>query len=499
MLTPYAVPLPSSWTPERLFACLERWPYPIWLDSGQGQFRSLGRYSFLAAEPFLRLRLVQGRCHIAEVQAPEGERVIGGDPFAVIEETLRRFPQRDDPALPPFQGGAAGYLGYEMGRFIERVPSAATDDWPLPEAALAWYHVVLAWDHLTGAAWLIASGHPEGTEAVARRRARAWMERLTSALDVAERANGSGAAVSEPAADGAVVATFTRALYCRAIERAQAFIAAGDIYQVNLSQRFAVPVTVAPPALYRRLRRVSPAPFSAFVGLPEGALLSASPERFLRIRDGLVQTRPIKGTRPRGGAPEEDRRLREALVASVKDRAEHVMIVDLERNDLGRVCRYGSVRVAELMTAESYAQVHHLVSTIEGRLRPDVGVADVWRATFPGGSITGAPKVRAMQIIAALEPTRRGAYTGALGYWAFSGAADWSIVIRTLTVSGGWAQFQVGGGIVADSDPVAEYQETLDKASGLVRALGLRASHSWLQSGLSPQGTDPIGMIGAKR
>jgi aminodeoxychorismate synthase component I len=258
------------------------------------------------------------------------------------------------------------------------------------------------------------------------------------------------------------------------VRRAIAYIRAGDIFQVNLSQRFCAPWPWDPWLLYRRLRRANPAPFAAFLDGGRWAVVSASPERFLQVdpRTRRVETRPIKGTRPRGRTPEEDARYAEMLLQSEKDLAELVMIVDLARNDLGRVCAYGTVSVPELRRLEAYPTVWHTVAVVEGRLRPGVGPAELLRATFPGGSITGAPKVRAMEIIEELEPVRRGVYTGAIGWLGWDGALDLSIAIRTFVVTGGEAYFHAGGGIVADSDPAAEYEETLAKALGLVRALG---------------------------
>jgi para-aminobenzoate synthetase component 1 len=260
-----------------------------------------------------------------------------------------------------------------------------------------------------------------------------------------------------------------------AVQRVKDYIAAGDVYQVNLSQRFLVRTQTGVPDLYLRLRRHNPAPFSAYLDVGDAQILSSSPERFLRVygKDRTVETRPIKGTRPRGETKEEDRRLATELMQSEKDRAELVMIVDLERNDLGRVCRFGSVRVPDLAALEPYASVFHLVATVTGELAPDRNVADLLRATFPGGSITGAPKVRAMEIIDELEPVSRGPYTGSLGYFSFSGDADLNILIRTLIVQGDRVCFHAGGGIVADSDPEAEYMETLHKARGMMKALGV--------------------------
>jgi para-aminobenzoate synthetase component 1 len=255
------------------------------------------------------------------------------------------------------------------------------------------------------------------------------------------------------------------------VRRTIDYIAAGDIFQANISQRLSSEIATSPWTLYRRLRAINPAPFAAYLDCGDPIIVSASPERFLRVTGRRVETRPIKGTRPRGRTPFDDRRLASELLASAKDRAEHVMIVDLERNDLGRVCKYGSVRVSELAALETYATVFHLTSTVNGRLLPGKTPVDLLRASFPGGSITGAPKVRAMEIIDELEPTTRGVYTGGIGYLSFTGDVDLNIVIRTFVITGGRAYFQVGGGIVADSDPEAEYQETLDKAKALIEAL----------------------------
>jgi para-aminobenzoate synthetase component 1 len=270
---------------------------------------------------------------------------------------------------------------------------------------------------------------------------------------------------------GSVYSNFTPPDYRAAVQRAIDYIHAGDCFQVNLSQRLLHRATVPPLELYGRLRERNAAPFAGYFDLGDFVIASASPERFLRVEDGEVETRPIKGTRPRGSTAEEDRRHAEELLSSSKDRAENVMIIDLLRNDLGRVCEYGSVRVPAVCRLESYRYVHHLVSEVRGRLRRGLGPVDLLRAAFPGGSVTGAPKVRAMEIIAELEPTARGPYCGSLGYIGFDGSMDTNLLIRTFTIGKGWMQFPVGGGIVADSDPASEYAETLHKAEGLLRAL----------------------------
>jgi len=268
-------------------------------------------------------------------------------------------------------------------------------------------------------------------------------------------------------------ANFTHDNYLKAVETAREYICAGDIFQVNLSQRFEADITILPYELYKRLRKINPAPFANYFSFDGVSIVGASPERFLKVRGDWVETRPIKGTRPRGKTPREDNELAQSLLASVKDRAENVMIVDLERNDIGRVCRYGSVKVTELAILETYPTVYHLTSTVVGQLREDKNRIDLLKATFPGGSITGAPKVRSMEIIDELEPTRRSVYTGSLGYLSFNGDMDLDIVIRTIIVKEGRAYFQVGGAITYDSDPGAEYIETLDKGRAMMQALGL--------------------------
>ncbi|MBC7106739.1 MAG: anthranilate synthase component I family protein, partial [Firmicutes bacterium] len=326
----------------------------------------------------------------------------------------------------------------------------ARDDLGLPDLYLAFYDVVVAVDHLKGEVYAASNGLAPGGGPDARRAARrleALRRRFTAtapggrtAPGVPDRpASGPGPACERDLARLGIGFHFTRAAYCAAVRRAREYIAAGDIFEVNLSQRLEAPLEASPWLLYRTLRAVNPAPFAAFLNFPEAAVACASPERFLRLRGGLVETRPIKGTRPRGRTPEEDRRLRDELWNSEKDRAELTMIIDLERNDLGRVCAVGSVHVPELFCLEEYATVFHLVSTVRGRLAPGKDVVDLLRATFPGGSITGAPKIRAMEIIEELEPVRRGIYTGSIGWIGFDGDCDLNIVIRTIIVKGGRA------------------------------------------------------------
>jgi para-aminobenzoate synthetase component 1 len=374
---------------------------------------------------------------------------------------------------------------------LERLPRTRYDDLALPDVILGIYDWVIAWDHRLGTAWVISTGIPESGPA-RERRATERLEMVRQRLlgTPARRTEGNGRAHLPPSRRPAPApsypvagfedaeaiglrSTFTHRGYLDAVTRVRDYIIAGDIFQANLSQRFQAPATQPLYELYRKLRLRNPAPFAAYLDFDEVGVLSASPERFLLLSENgrHVETRPIKGTRPRGLGPMHDAALGRALSESDKDRAENVMIVDLLRNDLSRVCRPGTVRVPELFALEQHPTVHHLVSTVVGELEPGADAITLLRAAFPGGSITGAPKVRAMEIIAELEPTRRAVYCGSVGYLSTTGAMDSSIVIRTYVARHGEIYFQAGGGIVADSDPELEYRETLDKARALIEVL----------------------------
>jgi para-aminobenzoate synthetase component 1 len=487
--TPLVQKLEALGDPAAVAARFLDLPYLVLLDSasagnGTPEARALARYSFLTADP---AAVVRSKGAQVEVYQDRTWRRTGGDVLEVVRGWLADVRTEPVPELPPFQAGVAGYIGYDYGAVLERIPPTRYDDLSLPDVLLGLYDWVIAWDHHVGAAWLLSSGTPgQGVERArnAAERLRMVTERLRSA-ETRRTPSGEGARRSSPqrspaapaypsdaAADIGLRSTFTHRGYLDAVARVREYIVAGDIFQANLSQRFQAPLREPPFELYLRLRRRNPAPFAAYLGFGEVTVLSASPERFLRLdRDGQVETRPIKGTRPRGLGPMHDAALGRALAESEKDRAENVMIVDLLRNDLSRVCRPGTVRVPELFALEQHPTVHHLVSTVVGTLDPGADAVDLVRAAFPGGSITGAPKVRAMEIIAELEPTRRGVYCGSIGYLSATGAMDTSIVIRTFVALDGEVYFQAGGGIVADSEPELEYRETLDKAAGLIRTL----------------------------
>jgi para-aminobenzoate synthetase component I len=475
--------------PARCCEQLDGVPYRLFLDSAAAGSR-LGRYSFLMADPFAVVRSSGAETERFDRLTGTSE-IADGDALDIVRAALAPHHTAAVADLPPFQGGAAGYLAYDWGRTLERLPAPRYDDLALPDVVLGLYDWVLSWDLETHRAWLISTGLPAVSErdrpARAASRAeqvRGWLRRPTTSDvgrdgEAAPAKPTSAEAPSFPVSsgwwDGALEmrSSFTHPGYVEAVQKVRDYILAGDIFQANLSQRFQVPLTERPWDLYARLRRRNPAPFAAYIDFPEATVLSASPERFLKVdAHGHVETRPIKGTRPRGVGPEHDAALGQALTESAKDRAENLMIVDLMRNDLSRVCLPGTVRVQELFALERYATVHHLVSTVAGTLRPGADALDLLRATFPGGSITGAPKLRAMEIIAELESSARGVYCGSIGYWSLTGELDTSIAIRTAIARRGRVYFSAGGAVVADSEPEQEYRETLDKARGIIDVLG---------------------------
>jgi len=457
----------------RLF---DRERYNFILHSGMDA-QKLGRFSFIGSDPFLVFRSKNGDIEISD----EGGTVSleKGDPFHALKDLLARFRITAPQAAFPFTCGAVGYFSYDLCRHLERVPSRAADDLDLADCFIGFYDTSIIIDHLKGRKYIASCGFPETDSDKRKTRIKERVGYIKDAI--MNKIVGAG---SKPALDRgykqnraglepAPTSNFTKDEYIDAIGRAKRYIADGDIYQVNLSQRFSCGENIAPRRLFERLCDINPAPFSAYMDLGDLKIISASPERFLSKRGRSVHTRPIKGTRPRGSDPAEDERMKIELISSPKDRAEHIMIVDLERNDLGRICEYGTVLPTEFIAIEKYATVFHLVSTVSGTLREDVDAVDCLINCFPGGSITGAPKIRSMEIIDELEPTRRSIYTGSIGYIGFDGNMDSSVVIRTFIVKGGRVYFQVGGGIVADSDPEMEYQETLDKAKALFESLGV--------------------------
>ncbi|NEX19286.1 aminodeoxychorismate synthase component I [Thiorhodococcus mannitoliphagus] len=435
-----------------LFEALVERAWPVFLDSGRPLSRQ-GRFDILTADPSRTLMTYGLR---TEVRAQDEGFSSLADPFALLAEALG--PLRARGAGLPFCGGAIGYFGYDLARRLERLPSRALDAEGIPDMAVGIYDWALVVDHREGRSALVARDS---------RMLREYRGLLSSALQGRVRARPRGGfRVLDR-----VVPNMSHGRYLESIARIQDYLRAGDCYQVNFAQRFAVPAEGDPWQAYKALRELNAAPFGAYLGTPECQVLSSSPERFLQVREDAVETKPIKGTRPRGADAIKDLRLADELRQSAKDRAENVMIVDLLRNDLGKVCDFGSVKVPRLFDIESFARVHHLVSTVTGRLAQGRTAVDLLRACFPGGSITGAPKVRAMEIIEELEPHRRGVYCGAIGYLGYDGAMDTNIAIRTLVHSGGTTRLWAGGGIVADSDPESEYRETHHKAAPLLDLL----------------------------
>jgi para-aminobenzoate synthetase component I len=466
------IPAPDPWEVARRLAHL---PHLLFLYSAE-RHEERGRYSYVCAEP------VRGRFY--RNREPAGRH--GCKPLKswIVLQTLSRLAAKSAASrihgLPPFQGGFAGLFGYGLCRQFERIPEPHFDEFVVPDIAFGQYEWVISFDHEQGRAWIV-TGNPSDATPRHRRVARR-VQSLPGLLRSSHwpAANPKANTPNSPRLTPqfplpgfpGVTSNFDRAGYEAAVRRVVEYIHAGDAFQVNLSQRLLAPLREHPLELYGRLRERNPAPFAAYFDLGDFQILSASPERFLRVfPDGEVETRPIKGTRPRGNTPELDAALIRDLVTNPKDRAENVMIVDLLRNDIGKVCEYGSVRVPRVCEVETFRFVHHLVSEVRGKLRPGLGPLDLLAAAFPGGSVTGAPKVRAMEIIAELEPTARGPYCGCLGWIGFDGAMDTNILIRTFTAGRGWVQFPVGGGIVADSDPAREYEETLHKAAGLLQSL----------------------------
>ena len=464
-------PTPDPWN---VCCQLANLPHLLFLDSAGGP-RQLSRYSYLAAQPFAWL------CARGHEIWLNGENVEAIDPFAFLAEQLTRYCAEPMIGMPPFQGGAAGLFGYDLCHHLERLPRPRHDEFAVPDLAIGFYDWVVAFDHAEQRAWILSTGLPETVPARRQRRAASRLQAVRRLLRKSvsrdhDRRPGDSYSTSPPARTYPlphltdVFSNFDRPSYLAAARRAIEYIHAGDCYQVNLAQRLLHAATLPPLELYRRLRERNPAPFAGYFDLGQFVIASASPERFLHVQDGKVEARPIKGTRPRGVNYADDQAQSADLLASAKDRAENVMIVDLLRNDLGRVCRYGSVRVSDVCRLETYATVHHLVSEVHGILNNGRTPIDLLRAAFPGGSVTGAPKIRAMEIIAELEPTARGPYCGSLGYIGFDGTMDTNLLIRTLTIGREWVQFPVGGGIVADSVPEREYEETWHKAEGLLRA-----------------------------
>ncbi len=468
-------------TPVSAFlAVAEQEPFAFLLESVEGG-EKIGRYTFLGTRPYMRL--VGARDGVWRERGRSRQHA-GDDPIQAIRQELRQYTPAQVPGLPPFTGGAVGYFAYDFVRRLENIPQQTKDDLAIPDCLLMFFDRLLAFDHVRHQIHIIAVadvGAEPPRKAYERaqrdintleRKLAAGLRRKLALAPFSYARTGSGPRDPRPALRSVLKprANTTRDRFIAAVNRAKEYIAAGDIFQVVLSQRLEFDAGADPFAIYRALRTVNPSPYMYFLRMGKLTVLGSSPEMLVRVNEGRLEYRPIAGTKPRGQTEEEDRQIEDSMRTDDKERAEHVMLVDLGRNDIGRVSEYASVRVKDLMYVERYSHVMHLVSAIEGKLRPDLDALDAFAACFPAGTLTGAPKVRAMQIIEELEPTRRGFYGGSVLYADFAGNLDSCIGIRSMLVKDRKAYVQAGAGIVADSVPESEYEESVNKAKAVMRA-----------------------------
>ncbi len=472
--------------PERLCGMLRPADQPVLLNSG-GSISATSRYSLLAAFPMLAFTSQGARCEWLG-ESGEVQSVQFGNPWQLLSAQLARYELVDEPDLPFPTGGCFGFWGYDLKQFVEpKVGRIAHNDLELPDCRVGFYPSCLVWDRQLHRAWIVATGlSPDGARStgIAQRQVARWLEQISAANRDSSTESIQATSISDLEAAKSSVA---REDFLRATGQALEYIRQGHIYQVNLAQRWSRAFAGKAWQLLERLSAIAPAPFSAYQAWEDTAIISSSPEQFLRMSGREITTRPIKGTRPRSPDPDEDARLSYELQSSAKERAELVMITDLLRNDLGRVCDYGTVHVPELLRLERYSHVQHLVSTVGGRLRAGLSHLDALAACFPGGSITGAPKIRAMQIIDELEPVSRGPYTGSLGYLGFNRESQLNILIRTALVTRGSVHYHAGAGIVADSSPEAEFEETLVKARAFFQALEPANNQNRVRAGANQQ------------
>ncbi|MCL0061458.1 anthranilate synthase component I family protein [Thermodesulfovibrionales bacterium] len=494
---PLYVEIPYS-EPPAIYESLGCQPDSILLESVKGSHKT-ARYSFIAFDPYLVFTVIDGEINIRAKKIVERQRdkkwtegegilpstVSFGHPLRKLEELVTNYPQKSDPKLPPFQGGAVGLLSYGFARYIENIPKNAFNDIRIPDAHFLIVDKVIAFDHLLNRAWLIiapgirpwisdAEADPLNIINMDRSDAyeKAGEELQTISYRLQAKKQSRGLTLPLTPFSSSLRYEMSKGEYIDIVRRAKEYIAAGDILQANLSQRISQYIGNEDPwEIYKVLRGINPSPFAAYANFGDYQIVSSSPERLIRVKDNVIETRPIAGTRPRGRNSSEDELMRAELLLNEKERAEHIMLVDLERNDIGRVSEYGTVVVDELMITEEYSHVIHIISNIKGILAREKTCFDAIKAIFPGGTITGAPKIRCMEIIDELEPISRGPYTGALGYIGFSGNMDFNIIIRTFVIKGGLAYVQAGAGIVADSDPEREYHETLKKAEALIKTI----------------------------
>lgn len=452
--------------------------YPSFSGKGSFIFESIkgpekiARFSFIGFEPAMRIRIKNG---ILEEGLEERVIVSRGHPLKRLREILFSYRQLPIGLLPPFQGGLAGLISYDFVRYLERLPKTTRDDLQLPDADIFLIDRLIAFDHLKKKAWVIVCPGLRGLKhhLDAHEEAKYHLDRIYR-VALADRQEYPPFDRPHNNSEVEIIHEMSKREYMDMVKRAKEYIASGDIFQANLSQRVSAHIGHTRAwDLYRVLSKINPSPFAGFIDFGDYYIVSSSPERLVRIKDGVIETRPIAGTRPRGRDIEEDEEMRDELLLNEKERAEHIMLIDLERNDLGKVSDYGTVEVDELMITEDYSHVIHIVSNIKGLLAPGKTPIEALRAVFPGGTITGVPKVRCMEIIDELEPVQRGPYTGSMGYIGFSGNMDLNIIIRTFVIKNGKAYVQAGAGIVSDSDPEREYYETLKKAEALIKTLRL--------------------------
>ncbi len=474
---PEAVPLCSripvgDLNPPEVFERIREGKDSFLLESVKGTSR-IGRYSFIGTRPF---RVFQSKGDEILIQEGVYKTKIQGQPFSELRRLLKETPVAKVDGAPFFTGGAVGMIGYDAVHFFERLPRTAEDDLKVPDLYFLFVDTVVVFDHVDAEVVLVHTPmlryRPDDEEAQIQAYSQG-VDKLKRLLQRVLTPSEKECAPSENLPRSLpVTANMEKEGYMQMVRKAKEYIKAGDIFQTNLSQRLSAEIgDLDPYRLYRVLRKINPSPFAAFLDLQGFQLVSSSPERLMRLKDGIVDTRPIAGTRPRGKDAKGDEAMSVELITNEKERAEHIMLIDLERNDIGRVCDYGTVTVDELMVLEEYSHVIHIVSNVQGKMHEKKDLFDLIRATFPGGTITGVPKVRCMEIIDELEPVQRGPYTGSIGYLGFNGDMDLNIIIRTFVIKDGRAHVQVGAGIVADSDPEREYFETLQKADALLQAL----------------------------
>ncbi|MCX5717976.1 MAG: anthranilate synthase component I family protein [Nitrospirae bacterium] len=459
------------------------------LESVKGP-ENIARYSFIGFDPYLTFKVKDGA---VEIKTKDKRAVSSANPLARLKSLVDAYRQAPLKALPPFQGGAVGLLSYDFVQYIERLPKTTKDDLKIPDAHFLMIDKLIAFDHLDKKAWIVVCPGARDTELGYGDVDVDWAEKYDEAEETLKniryriqspqatrRGEDAGCRIEEEKNRASCIVhhassvchEMSKEQYIDIVKRAKEYIAAGDIFQINLSVRVSADIgNIKPWSLYEILRSINPSPFAGYIDFGDYQIVSSSPERLLKVKDGVIETRPIAGTRPRGRDVKEDELMRAELLLNEKERAEHIMLIDLERNDIGRVSGYGSVHVDELMITEDYSHVIHIVSNVKGNLASGKNCFDAIKAVFPGGTITGVPKVRCMEIIDELEPVSRGPYTGSFGYIGFSGSMDLNIIIRTFVIKDGFAYVQAGAGIVADSDPEKEYYESLKKAEALLRTL----------------------------